>query len=636
MAITVNRITVATPTLNAITLGAGGSLVVGTTYYYRIIALRQTYRYCLSAASAEQSVTPTAGNQTAQLSWAAVANANAYILQRTTTSGSYPLEGQNTFNLNGQAYATNPYATTLTSQNDDGGATTNVRFNSYNLDFDTEHALIEAYESSYANTVTLWQIASALSAGGFTDLQLMGSALWQAGTNWRDQGIYLLRGHLCLHDCTFQMRGPLIGIPGDIFFGANVVAAIGHATTNYSPVYIRQGMPAIGYTNNGNTYTGNYPGGNYFAGRTGSTGIMRMFVERKATYDPVGNYGSITSDKLSNYGGVSNTDVIDSVVGLGSQNGWGLSLTANSKDNVLESARPLTACILKDSIIKNSGYLNAYNMNNIDIKGCTTIRQETSDIVTWYNSQKAVSCVDHVFKGKGQTDNQPYWRWYKPATQESTTIISVTRNFLVTNKSGSPLSGAVITAANGNGLSAFWSDSTATFSTTFDNVTDPVSMTVSDGTKFGINDYIRGECYGEVLKVTNIVGNVLTVARAQLGTTKRYHIGSEGTRRVLKMVASVTTDANGKVVNAESILQRELWSNPGANSNATGYEDALLTAGHGNRAFYGPYVLTISKTGYKDYVAKLLDPAENKYPLGPQTLEITMTPIDHPPASWGQ
>ena len=40
MAIHVNRITVAAPVLNAITLGAGGSLVVGTTYYFRVIALR--------------------------------------------------------------------------------------------------------------------------------------------------------------------------------------------------------------------------------------------------------------------------------------------------------------------------------------------------------------------------------------------------------------------------------------------------------------------------------------------------------------------------------------------------------------------------------------------------------------------
>src|SRR4030042_7086335 len=169
-AIHVYRINVAAPTLNAITLGAGGSLVVGTPYYYRVIALRvYASRYALSAASAEQSVTPTSGNQTAQLSWPAVTNATAYIIQRTTTSGSYPVEGANTFNLTGQAYTGLPYATTQTSLNDDGGAATNIRFNSNNLDFDTEHALIEAY-SDANDRIALWDIANALGGGGFTDV----------------------------------------------------------------------------------------------------------------------------------------------------------------------------------------------------------------------------------------------------------------------------------------------------------------------------------------------------------------------------------------------------------------------------------------------------------------------------------
>ena len=153
-------------------------------------------RYALSAASVEQSVTPTAGNQTAQLSWAAVADATAYIIQRSIISGSYPVEGANTFNLNGQVYAGYPYATTQTSLNDDGGAATNVRFNSGNLDFDTEHALIEVYADSITEVVTLWDIASALAGGGFNDLQLLGTSSLQAGTYWRDQGAYILRGFL--------------------------------------------------------------------------------------------------------------------------------------------------------------------------------------------------------------------------------------------------------------------------------------------------------------------------------------------------------------------------------------------------------------------------------------------------------
>lgn len=118
-----------------------------------------------------------------------------------------------------------------------------------------------------------------------------------------------------------------------------------------------------------------------------------------------------------------------------------------------------------------------------------------------------------------------------------------------------------------------------------------------------------------------------TVALAQLGTTIRK-TQTGGNDRVLKMVASKTTDANGEVTCAEPVLQRELYSVSGSGSQ-TNYEDTLITNGYLGRNFYGPYALTITKAGYAEYVEeKFLDLAVEKYPLGPETVEVNLMSVD--------
>lgn len=68
------------------TLNVGGTLAVGTPYYYVVTALNakgETFQ------SAEVTATPTLGNQTIQLSWTVISNATAYNIYRTVTSGIY-------------------------------------------------------------------------------------------------------------------------------------------------------------------------------------------------------------------------------------------------------------------------------------------------------------------------------------------------------------------------------------------------------------------------------------------------------------------------------------------------------------------------------------------------------------------
>jgi hypothetical protein len=88
----------AIPTVGGVSVVAatGGTLTVGTTYYYVMTAVFSGVGE--SVKSVELPITPTAGSQSATITWTAVtqpavsttAGAIAYKIYRTTTSGSYP------------------------------------------------------------------------------------------------------------------------------------------------------------------------------------------------------------------------------------------------------------------------------------------------------------------------------------------------------------------------------------------------------------------------------------------------------------------------------------------------------------------------------------------------------------------
>jgi len=77
----------ATPAGVSAALASGGSLTVGTQYYYVVTALDAAGGETVQ--SPEVSETPTSGNQTINLSWTAVPGAISYNVYRTITSGSY-------------------------------------------------------------------------------------------------------------------------------------------------------------------------------------------------------------------------------------------------------------------------------------------------------------------------------------------------------------------------------------------------------------------------------------------------------------------------------------------------------------------------------------------------------------------
>jgi hypothetical protein len=632
MAIHVDRITVGQPTLNAITLGAGGSLTVGVPYYYRVIAVYRyrTYTEALSLPSAEQSVTPTAGNQTAELSWTAPGSGptpDCYIIQRTTTSGSYPLDGTNSFTLYGQAYYPGAFGTTLLYLDDDNGAASNVRFCGYNFDHSVEHPVFDAYGDS-DELITFYDIWSALVGGGYTEMDLVGSALFQAHPNWQSQGLYTLQNAcLVIRSCQFQWRGPLAIIGGTIVIENTTTLLAGHATINYSPVLLLGRTSSIYRTQNNSTYKDYLASYICIQGKSGASNVYRLFVFRPISYDrigAVGGFGEIAVGSIDN-----NLVPIDCMLGAGVSGGAAL-FNIGGKNNIFESFRPMTS--LSDLEVRLATYPSLYNANNIALTRMR-IYESTYDLVPWdTTSYPGKLLIDCKFQAKNQVDNQPYHLVRKTSGCINTCVFAVNQNFLILDAEGNPIQNAEIVALNANGLSAFWEDSLTTFMSALDGSTDPSTLTVSDGTKFSVDDYIRCECYGEVLKVTNMAGNNLTVARAQLGTMicATSTSGYPGcSKRVMKMLGSITTDADGRAGGDEPTLQREIYSVMGSGSQAN-YEGTLITNGYLNRNFFGPYNLTISKDGYQDYQASWLDPDIDKYPLGPVNLEVAMGTVPPP------
>jgi hypothetical protein len=74
------------PASPAAALAAGGTLTVGTAYYYVVTASNAAGE---TTESAQVTATPTTGNQTIDVTWTAVAGATTYKVYRSTTSASY-------------------------------------------------------------------------------------------------------------------------------------------------------------------------------------------------------------------------------------------------------------------------------------------------------------------------------------------------------------------------------------------------------------------------------------------------------------------------------------------------------------------------------------------------------------------
>jgi hypothetical protein len=77
---------ISAPTGVIAALQSGGSLTVGTPYFYKVTALDRNGE---TVGSSEVTATPTSGNQKIRVTWNYIVGAVSYKLYRSTTSGTY-------------------------------------------------------------------------------------------------------------------------------------------------------------------------------------------------------------------------------------------------------------------------------------------------------------------------------------------------------------------------------------------------------------------------------------------------------------------------------------------------------------------------------------------------------------------
>jgi hypothetical protein len=628
----INRITIGTPTGLTPARATGGNLSVGTTYYYRVIAV-QLYPYpggniaaCFSQASAAVTVTPTSGNQTVNLTWSAVTNASGYILQRDT-SGLFRVTDGNTFVLNGRPYGSQMYFTTQTSLTDNGlSGTSRVKFTAGGYDFSRPIPVIEVYATA-GETITMSDVYDASVAGGWGDVDIIApSAGWKAETNanWRSVAPYVIYGSLYVKDCTWQQRGTILSIGGHVYFSNTCKLDIGTAppASSYTaPMLLSMGTPGISKTTDNDTFS------NYFglyrmlfgAADSKCYGLVQRLLNPTVH---VGNYYAYCYDN----GVGANVRAENCLLGLGSYGGWYPVYSPNVPDTVLESNRFQVP--VDDVLVRYSGYglcLYYTDYGNIRVRRGKVIDSPV-DLCAGYS--KGSAFVDCLWQAVTTVNTNPYCYWSAASATAvgNTALHCFSFGLQVSDRSGAAIAGATVTLTDARGNSALFQDSGAKFTSALNNTDTSSSLTVDDGSKFTIGNVIRLETYDEILLVTDKAGNTLTVTRGYQGTTKRAtgtNAYSTAAQRVLVQRTALTTDADGKV-DLEPLIHRVLETlRSDGGHNQAGYENDLVSQGWVGRTYLSPYTFRVEKAGYETYT-DVITLTEKK------VLDVALSPVPSP------
>lgn len=613
MAKTIQLIQVAAPTGITATLQTGGALTAGVTYYYRFISVRHVNgAIAFSAPSAEVSATTSAGNQQIKLDWTPAANQWGVIIQRTTVSGSYPI-GVIATSASYSSYGKSGYlnapfvwrgTNTLTDSKDSGWATNDVTFNhAPNIDHSKEYPIIEVF-SDAGDTITMEDIYQADIAGGWGLVDKIAPTGLKSvtTTSVTDEMPYMVDGTISTHDCIFSLRGMLFIKQGVLSNAVTTTYRYGvsDAVGQVMP-YIFTLTPFTLYWTTDGTDSGFFP----FAhrdlwGAAGSTSynLIRRRIMAKNAVQPFGKSG--WDD------GTGNTEKTfkKNVLGLGAANGMP-AYSSTYEDNTFEGMRHYFAGEIVDATVRfaTEGLSHRWGSNRTFVRPRVT--KCSYDCTMGHN--KGALNIDPIYTAKDQTDNKPYLYSGNSSSAfiGNTLLIGFTAQITVLDINGDPISGATVTIKDINGFSDLWEDTGETWTGGPTAITtSSTSITCSDGSVFSANDIIRIKQYAERLKIDSIATNVLTISRAQQGTTARAQ--NYGDASIYRQLASITTNANGIATPAVYLTSRELYcARDGGSYGQPGYEDALVTAGWIGRNYMTPHTLTISKPGYQTYTSKL-------------------------------
>lgn len=610
MAKVINLVTVGAPTTPTSTPSAGGALVEGTTYYYRVIAL---YRYLsklniIGSPSPEVSFTATASDRSTTISWSSVTNATHYIVQRTTTSGSYPVGGQNSLQLSSSGSSYN-FATTQSSVFDDGGSTSNVIFTAYNLDHDHEYPAIDV-SATGGETITMQDIYLADVAGGWGVCSKLVTSNWanyNSSTVLTDQVPYRILGSMYVHECTFQLRGMLY-MEGGTFYSDNSNAKsptllMGNSGYSYFP-YIFTFCPYSLYaTSDNSTWNAGYlPYGECVVGSTSSR-VYGLIRRNLMTYSSVYPVSSNRWD--DGFGTPLNTSgAVYQNCNLGLRGGNGTpTYVADYSGTIFESGRPYANITGSNYIYTqwSMAWRHGGVMTNF------SVLNPTSDDGLWGTTYGWLH-INPTYQSQGQSNNEPYWALtldYRGLVGLSTLVIGYTIEVLVVDTEGNPISGANVVIEDSNGNVDLWQETDA-YSVILQNNTDTVTtVTTVNPNELEVGDTVKLMNYTEIMGVTaKPTATTVSFSRGLQGTDLRAKnftfTYSYGENKIWKQLSSLTTDANGIVAPENPLINRELIIN--SNSSTWGkkdYESNHVSNNYLVRNYKTPHKITVSKSGYQ-------------------------------------
>ena len=597
MAKVIQRIQVPTPTGLTATLQAGGSLPVGTTYYFRVVAFRTTYngRNLLfhSAPTEEVSVTTTDTHRTITLSWDAVENAFGYAVQRTTSPGNYPFNGSNCFTTSSGRFS----LTTLTSLTDDGSKL----WNGKNPYLEEEAPLIEVYATA-GETITSNDILQTAITNGWSCVKhfmpqgFLGSTMHHV--------IFGVFGSLYIRDCEFSWEHPIHIIQGGFLSDATVVY---QDDTNdyYTRMLFSTTLVQIYYTNNNINNAGYY----YNSVTINGTGTLRSFFYRRLH----------ASGDLSTYYHVTvvSTGDINFIGGyLAHRPFWTQGLTSA---NAVYDGVCFGAPSMRYGVFRNQSYV--YEILSCDSNSSAekmVVRDGPSVAIRYFLNSFGVAYTDCVFP----TDFVVYYHVGEGRTCEFCSSLQM----WVVDVDGNPISDAVVEIYDANGLPAHYEDPGVEFTSVL-NATDTYSIwNVTDGSVFGEGDIIRGYNYQEYMRVINVAGNSLTVERGYWGTTKLYHSNSTGQYRKVLKLKPYQSAINGivpDIIPLSYVTYRGL--RVAYNYNRTLAQ--LESEGYVEKTVRTPHTVKVSKPGYRTWTG-LVDMTR------PTELLVVLHTVEEPPYPW--
>lgn len=582
MAKTVAVTEILPPTNLAASLVADGSLVAGTTYYYRMVAVEMTGSngrvdscYAISAPSAEVSATCDAANKSIKLDWTAttklkVSGYLGYLVYRTTTSGDYSAATAKLIaGPSGEGgYPTIP-ATTVITFTDTG---TRALFTSLlpalgcplvEIDGGTSSDYVDE-EFIYQGFVTAGKTAfcfknSIVSDGkgaqyffnGFFRMGFISQLYWKINSG---RAMYIEGRIQCASNSELRMgstsgNGAILGVAGAL---GDCQSVLGGSLYIFNSKIIDL-HSSMGITN--------IAGGGYFKPAaslgqiTGSSGIQGTLKNTQIfTY---GSNNQFTGDLY-----------IDNCV-----------VETNPRFEVVAAKVPSFVGVAFSGGTNSLYTYGAYYVRVVNCSMLQTTREFQFHGVNTY--KRVIDLINFTSANtpiKSASITNPEYGWYLRRWSFNATIVDQFNN---------PVQNALISIKDKNGYSSVFVDSTATFSAISSATT--TSVTVSNGALFSIGEVIK--VCAENMLITNISGNVLTVTRGYQGTLT--NIWASCDYRVWKQQESVATDATGKI--PEQYLLAETYQGKSTGTDPYKYDTVVYT----------PHTITVKKSGYKGYTDTL-------------------------------